>query len=292
MNAFKTTILLAALTGILVAAGQALGGREGAIMALVLAGVMNFGSYWFSDKIVLATYRAVPIEKLPPELSRAGTRLKGIVERLAMKAGMPIPSVYVIPSHTPNAFATGRNPEHAAVAATVGILEILDDEEIEGVMAHELAHVRHRDILTGSIVATVAGAISILANMAQWALIFGGGRRSDEHSGGGGLGLIAMMIVAPIAATIIQLAISRSREYAADSGAAVLTSNPLGLARALEKLEAAATQRPMRSATPSTAHMFIVNPLRGGGLAALFSTHPPMAERVQRLRAMAGAAAV
>jgi heat shock protein HtpX len=248
---------------------------------------MNFGSYWFSDKIVLATYRAVPIEKLPPELSRAGMRLKGIVERLAMKAGTPMPSVYVIPSHTPNAFATGRNPEHAAVAATVGILEILDDEEIEGVMAHELSHVRHRDILTGSIVATVAGAISILANMAQWALIFGGGRRSDEDSGGGGLGLIAMMIVAPIAATIIQLAISRSREYAADSGAADLTGNPLGLARALEKLEAAATQRPMRSATPATAHMFIVNPLRGGGLAALFSTHPPMAERVKRLRAMA-----
>ncbi len=290
MNAVKTTILLAALTGILIAAGQALGGRQGAIVALFLAGIMNFASYWFSDKIVLATYRAVPIDKLPPEMARAGARLKGIVERLAMKAGQPVPSIYMIPSSTPNAFATGRDPAHAAVAATVGILEMLDDEEIEGVMAHELAHVRHRDILTGSIVATIAGAISILATMAQWAAIFGGGRRSDDDSGGGAIGLLVTALIAPIAASLIQLAISRSREYAADAGAARLTQNPLGLARALEKLEMMAARRPMRSATPATAHMFIVNPLRGGGLSALFSTHPPMAERINRLRGMAGAA--
>lgn len=289
MNAIKTTVLLALLTGILVAAGQALGGRQGAILALALAAVMNFVSYWFSDKIVLGMYRAVPIEKLPPEMARAGARLKMIVERLTMKAGLPMPQVYVIPSAAPNAFATGRDPSHAAVAATAGILELLDDQELEGVMAHELAHVRHRDILTGSVVATIAGAISILANMAQWAAIMGGGRRDDENSGASGIGLLVTALIAPIAATIIQLAISRGREYAADAGAATLTQNPLALARALEKLEMMATRRPLAAANPSTAHMFIVNPLTGGGLAKLFSTHPPMAERVARLRAMTGA---
>ncbi len=291
MNTLKTTVLLALLTGILVAAGQALGGRQGAIMALVLAAVMNFASYWFSDKIVLGMYRAVPVDKLPPEMARAGARLRMIVERLTMKAGLPMPQVYVIPSGAPNAFATGRDPQHAAVAATAGILELLDDQELEGVMAHELAHVRHRDILTGSVVATIAGAISILANMAQWAAIFGGGRRDDDR-GASGIGLLVTALIAPIAATIIQLAISRGREYAADAGAAALTQNPLALARALEKLEMMATRRPMQAATPSTAHMFIVNPLRGGGLAGLFSTHPPMAERVARLHAMTGAVRV
>jgi heat shock protein HtpX len=292
MNTLKTTVLLALLTGILVAAGQALGGRQGAYLALGLAAVMNFASYWFSDKIVLGMYRAVPVDKLPPEMARTGARLRTIVERLTMKAGLPMPQVYVIPSGAPNAFATGRDPQHAAVAATAGILELLDDQELEGVMAHELAHVRHRDILTGSVVATIAGAISILAHMAQWAAMFGGGRRDDENSGASGIGLLAMAIVAPIAATIIQLAISRSREYAADAGAAALTQNPLALARALEKLETMAARRPMQAATPATAHMFIVNPLRGGGLAGLFSTHPPMAERVARLRALAGAPGV
>jgi len=288
MNALKTTVLLALLTGILIAAGQALGGRQGAVMALGLAAVMNFASYWFSDKIVLGMYRAVPIDKLPPEMARAGARLRMIVERLTMKAGLPVPKVYVIPSAAPNAFATGRDPQHAAVAATAGILELLDDQELEGVMAHELAHVRHRDILTGSVVATIAGAISILANMAQWAAMFGGGRRDEENSGASGIGLLVTALIAPIAATIIQLAISRGREYAADAGAATLTQNPLALARALEKLEMMATRRPMQAANPSTAHLFIVNPLRGGGLASLFSTHPPMVERVARLRAMTG----
>jgi heat shock protein HtpX len=280
MNMIRTVVLLAALTGILIAAGQALGGREGAIIALVIAGVMNFGSYWFSDRIVLASYRAVPAERMPE-----GERLIRIVERLAMKSGQPMPRVYMIPSPSPNAFATGRDPDHAAVAATKGILDLLTDDELEGVMAHELSHVTSRDILTGSIVATVAGAISFLASMAQWAAIFGGGRRDDR---GGAIGLLATAIVAPIAAMIIQMAISRSREYAADAGAAKLTQNPLGLARALEKLAAMSERRPM-GGSPATAHLFIVNPLRGKGLANLFSTHPPVAQRVARLEAMAGA---
>jgi heat shock protein HtpX len=288
MNTIKTTLLLALLTGILVAAGQALGGREGAIFALVIAAVMNFGSYWFSDKLVLAMYRAVPVENTADP---RGQRLQRVVERLAMKTGMPMPRVYLIPDGAPNAFATGRDPAHAAVAATAGILEILDDEELEGVMAHELSHVRHRDILTGSIVATIAGAISMLANMAQWAMIFGGGRRDDDRNGGGGLGLLLTVIIAPIAAMVIQLAISRSREFEADAGAAKITHNPLALARALAKLEAFAQRRPMAQATPATAHLFIVNPLRGGGIAKLFSTHPPMSERINRLQAMAGMAA-
>ncbi len=288
MNTIKTTLLLALLTGILVAAGQALGGRQGAVFALAIAAVMNFGSYWFSDKIVLAMYRAVPVENTPDP---RGQRLQRIVERLAMKTGMPMPKVYLIPDGAPNAFATGRDPSHAAVAATAGIMEILNDEELEGVMAHELSHVRHRDILTGSIVATLAGAISMLAHMAQWAMIFGGGRRDDDRNGGGALGLLVTVIVAPIAAMIIQLAISRGREFSADAGAAKITQNPLALAHALQKLEAAAQRRPMAAATPATAHLFIVNPLRAGGIAKLFSTHPPMAERIGRLQAMAGVVA-
>ncbi len=275
MNILKTTILLAALTGILVAAGQALGGRQGAMLALVFAAILNFGSYWFSDRIVLAMYRATNVDDVPDPQAR---RLKGIVEGVAMKAGLPIPKVYLIPDAALNAFATGRDPAHAAVAATAGILQALNDQELEGVMAHEMSHVRHRDILTGSIVATIAGAISMLANMAQFAMIFGGGRRDDDRGGSSGLGLLVTMIVAPIAATLIQLAISRGREFAADAGA---------LASALEKLEAYSTRRPMAAATPATAHLFIVSPLRGSGVAKLFSTHPPMADRIARLQAMA-----
>lgn len=284
MNLFKTTVLLAALTGILIAAGQALGGSQGAVMALILAGVMNFASYWFADRIVLASYRAVPAEKTP-----GGERLIRVVERLAMKSGLPVPRVTIIPSPTPNAFATGRDPAHAAVAATAGILDLLDDEELEGVMAHELAHVRNRDILTSSIVATIAGAITLLAQMAHFAALFGGGRR-DDRSGVGTIGLLLTMLLAPIAAAVIQLAISRGREYAADTGGAGTTHNPLALARALEKLEAVGRRHPM-GASPASAHLFIVNPLHGGGMASLFSTHPPLAERVRRLREMAGMAA-
>jgi heat shock protein HtpX len=284
MNILKTTILLAALTGILVAAGQALGGRQGAMLALVFAAILNFGSYWFSDRIVLAMYRATNVDDVPDPQAR---RLKGIVEGVAMKAGLPIPKVYLIPDAALNAFATGRDPAHAAVAATAGILQALNDQELEGVMAHEMSHVRHRDILTGSIVATIAGAISMLANMAQFAMIFGGGRRDDDRGGSSGLGLLVTMIVAPIAATLIQLAISRGREFAADAGAARITHQPLALASALEKLEAYSTRRPMAAATPATAHLFIVSPLRGSGVAKLFSTHPPMADRIARLQAMA-----
>jgi len=284
MNALKTTVLLAALTGILVAAGQALGGREGAMLALVFAAVLNFGSYWFSDRIVLAMYRAVPVDQVNDPQAR---RLQTIVERLVVKAGLPMPKMYLIPDASLNAFATGRDPSHAAVAATAGILQALDDQELEGVMAHELSHVRHRDILTSSIVATIAGAISMLANMAQWAMIFGGGRRDDDRGGSSGLGLLLTMILAPITATLIQLAISRSREFEADAGGARITQQPLALASALKKLEAFSQKRPMAAATPATAHLFIVNPLRGGGISKLFSTHPPMAERVARLEAMA-----
>jgi heat shock protein HtpX len=284
MNALKTTVLLAALTGILVAAGQALGGREGAMLALVFAAVLNFGSYWFSDRIVLAMYRAVPVDQVNDPQAR---RLQTIIERLVVKAGLPMPRVYLIPDASLNAFATGRDPSHAAVAATAGILQALDDQELEGVMAHELSHVRHRDILTSSIVATIAGAISMLANMAQWAMIFGGGRRDDDRGGSSGLGLLLTMILAPITATLIQLAISRSREFEADAGGARITQQPLALASALKKLEAFSQKRPLAAATPATAHLFIVNPLRGGGISKLFSTHPPMADRVARLEAMA-----
>lgn len=280
MNTMKTTLLLTLLTVLLVMAGGALGGQGGMLLALVFAGVMNFVSYWFSDKIVLAMYRAKEVTELEsPEFY-------SLVRQLTMKAGLPTPKVYIIPSETPNAFATGRNPEHAAVAATDGILRILSREELTGVMAHELAHVKHRDILISTIAATVAGAITYLAQMAQWAAIFGGGRDRDEE-GGGMLGLLVMAIVAPLAAMLIQMAISRSREYEADKGGAEISGNPLYLANALRKLDSANRQLPMQEATPASAHMFIVNPLRGGGIASLFSTHPPMEERVRRLEEMA-----
>ena len=279
MNTLKTTFLLTLMTLLLIFAGGAIGGQGGMLLALILAGVMNFVSYWFSDKIVLAMYGAKEVtEADSPEFY-------GLVRQLADRSGLPMPRVYIIPSDTPNAFATGRNPEHAAVAATAGILRILSREELMGVMAHELSHVKHRDILISTIAATVAGAITYLAHMAQWAAIFGGGRDRDGE-GGGILGMLVMAIVAPLAALLIQMAISRSREYEADKGGAEISGNPLYLAGALRKLEMANRQLPMQEATPASAHMFIVNPLTGGGLMSLFSTHPPMEERVRRLESM------
>jgi heat shock protein HtpX len=281
MNMIKTTLLLTALTLILVVAGEALGGRTGMMIALAFAVVMNFGAYWFSDKVVLRMSRARPAtEAEAPELY-------GVVRELATRAGLPMPRVYTIDDPSPNAFATGRNPEHAAVAATTGILRLLDRDELAGVMAHELAHVRHRDILIGTIAATMAGAIAMLANMAQWALIFGGGRHSDDRGPGGAIAMIAMMILAPLAAMLVQMAISRSREYGADQGGAKICGNPLWLAAALRKLERGVAARPM-NVNPSTAHMYIVNPLRGDGLMSLFATHPPLSDRVRRLEEMAG----
>lgn len=279
MNFFKTTILMAALTALLVFAGDAIGGRSGAATALVIAGVMNFVTYWFSDKIVLMMYGA-------KEVSEADApELYSVTRDLAMRAGLPMPKVYVMENDTPNAFATGRNPHHAAVAATTGIMNLLTREELSGVIGHELAHVQHRDILIGSIAATIAGAISYLAQMAQWAAMFGSSR--DDERGGNPIALIVMMIVAPIAAMIIQMAISRSREYAADEGGAGITGNPLSLANALRKLERGNAAIPME-ANQATAHMFIVSPLSGGNLLRLFSTHPPIEERIKRLEAMAG----
>ncbi len=272
---------MAALTVLFVLIGQALGGERGMILAFALAVGMNFFSYWFSDKIVLAMYGAKPVtEAEAPEVY-------SIVHALVQKAQMPMPKVYVIPTDTPNAFATGRNPHHAAVAVTQGILRILDRNELSGVLGHELSHVRNRDILIGSIAATFAGAISMLATMARWAMIFGGGRGSDDRDRGGNpLAALLLMILAPLAAMLIQMAISRSREYGADSGGAKLCGNPLYLAEALRKLEAGAQAIPM-DAKPSTAHMFIVNPLTGGGIMTLFRTHPPTEARIARLQAMA-----
>jgi len=280
MNFFKTTILLAVLTAMLVFAGDALGGRSGAITALIFAGIMNFVTYWFSDKIVLMMYRAKPVtEADAPELY-------AITRDLTMKAGLPMPKVYIMGNDTPNAFATGRNPGHAAVAVTTGIMRLLTREELTGVLAHELAHIQNRDILISTIAATIAGAISYLAHMAQWAAMFGGTR--DNEREGNPIALIVMMIVAPLAAMIIQMAISRSREYGADMGGARICGNPLSLANALRKLEYANKRIPMVGANAATSHMFIVNPLSGGSLLRLFSTHPPIEERIKRLEAMAG----
>lgn len=279
MNTMKTFLLMGLLTVLLVFIGNLLGGQGGMVMAFLFAIVMNFGTYWFSDKIVLRMYKA-------REVTRADAPgLFQTVEELAGRAGLPMPRVYVIPGDQPNAFATGRNPEHAAVAVTEGIMRTLSADELRGVLGHELAHVKHRDILVGTIAATMAGAISMLANMAQWAMIFGGGRSSDSEEGGSPAAGLVMMIVAPIAALLIQMAISRSREFMADEGGAQIAGNPLSLANALRKLDARAQQIPM-DASPATAHMFIVNPLHGGGLMKLFSTHPPMEERISRLEAM------
>lgn len=277
MNNIKTLSLLVTLTLILVWAGGALGGKQGMTMALVFALVMNFIAYWFSDKIVLKMYKARQVsEAEAPELYE-------IVRRLVQKAEMPMPKVYIINEDQPNAFATGRNPKHAAVAVTTGIMRILSHEELQGVIAHELAHVRHRDILISTIAATIAGAISYLAQMAQWAMIFG--HRGDDEEGGHPVAALAMMIVGPIAALIVQMAISRSREYAADEGGARLAGNPRHLAGALRKLHMASQKIPMH-ANPATSHMFIVNPLSGGGLLKLFSTHPPIEERIAKLESM------
>jgi heat shock protein HtpX len=280
-NLIKTGVLLAALTSLVVLIGGAVGGQQGMLIAFVFAIAMNFGSYWFSDRIVLSMYGAQPIEEAQaPDLYR-------IIRRLTTKAGIPLPRVYLIRGDTPNAFATGRSPQHAAVAVTEGVMRMLDDEELEGVLAHELSHVRNRDTLTMTIAATLAGVITYLAHMAQWAAIFGGARRDDEEgSGGGVIGALLMAILAPIAAMLIQMAISRAREFEADASGARLVGRPWGLAKALEKLEMASKMTPM-NATPATAHLFIVNPLSGEGLLALFSTHPPIQERIARLRAMA-----
>ena len=279
MNVIKTGILLALLAGILVAVGGLIGGQQGAIIALVMAFVMNFVAYWFSDKMVLAMYRAKQVsEAQAPELHR-------IVRNLARKAGTPMPKVYRIDSPTPNAFATGRNPDHAAIAVTTGIETILNSEEMEGVLGHELSHVTHRDILISTIAATIAGAISYLTYMAQWALMFGGGDRDRESNPLQMVAAIVSIIVAPLAAMLVQMAISRSREYHADEGGAALT-NPLWLASALRKLEVGNQRVPLQ-ANPGTAHLFIVNPLRGGGLLNLFSTHPPVQDRIARLETMA-----
>ena len=279
MNTIKTTLLLGALTGLLMLIGGYFGGKGGVVIAFLFAMVMNFGSYWFSDKIVLRMYKAQEIsESQAPELY-------GIVKNLALRGDLPMPRVYVIPENTPNAFATGRDENHAVVAVTEGITRILNRDELEGVIGHELTHIKNKDMLIGSIAATLAGAIVMLANMAQWAAIFGGVSRDDDEGGGGLIGLILMAILAPIAATVIQMAISRSREFLADAGGAKISGKPYGLAGALEKLQRASQAIPM-DANPSTAHMFIVNPLTGGSLMSLFSTHPPLEERIARLKSM------
>jgi heat shock protein HtpX len=274
-NTFKTALLLTSLTLLLMFIGRAFGGQNGMLLALAIAAVMNFVSYFFSDKIALAVYRAQPVTR--EELPRA----YNTVERLTQKIGIPMPKLYVIPSESPNAFATGRNPQHASVAVTHGILNLLTDEELEGVLAHELGHVNNRDILISSIAATIAGAITYVAHIGRWAMIFGGMDR-DSRDRGGGLGAVFMLIVAPIAAMLIQLAVSRSREYQADASGAHYTGNPYALASALSKLDAYSRRVPM-AAGPSTAHMFIVQPLLGMNLGGLFSTHPPIAKRIERL---------
>ena len=278
MNNIKTLFLLVTLTLVLVWAGGALGGKQGMTIALIFALGINFISYWFSDKIVLKMYGAKQVtEAEAPDLY-------SIVRSLVQKAGMPMPKVYIMDQEQPNAFATGRNPQHAAVAVTAGIMRILTREELQGVIGHELSHIKNRDILISTIAATIAGAISYLAQMAQWAMIFGG-HRGDDDEGGSPIAAFVMMIVGPLAAMIIQMAISRSREYAADSGGAEISGNPRYLSGALRKLHMASQKIPMH-ANPATSHMFIVNPLTGGGILKLFSTHPPIEERIARLEAM------
>jgi len=278
-NNLKTTILLAAMTGLMLGIGQLWGGQRGMIFALVMAAVMNLGAYFFSDKIALASSGAQPISR------EDGPRIYQIVERLAAKANIPVPKIYFIPTDSPNAFATGRNPSHASVAVTRGILDICDDEEIEGVLAHELGHVKNRDILTSAVVATLAGAITLVGRMIMYAEMFGGfgGGGGDNNRRGGALSALAMMILAPLAATLIQLAISRSREYEADATGARITGNPQGLARALDKIDKWAKRIPMQ-VSPSMAHLYIYQPLTTGELfSSLFSTHPPIRKRIERL---------
>ena len=284
-NSFKTAILLSALTALILIIGQLFGGQQGLMIAFVFALIMNGVSYWFSDKIVLSLYKAQELPyKEAPDLHR-------MVERLAQKAEIPKPRIFLIPSQNPNAFATGRNPRHAAVAVTEGIVRLLDSNELEGVLSHELSHIKDRDILIGSIAATLAGVVMMLASMARWAALFGGLGRDDNEGGGGIIGLIAMSILTPIAAMLIQFAISRSREYLADETGARLSNNPLGLASALEKLTIASKRIPMQAGpatAQATSHLFIVNPFAGKSMMSLFSTHPPAEERIKRLRSMAG----
>ena len=279
MNTFKTVSLMTAMMVILILVGSYLGGEQGMIMAFVISLALNFGSYWFSDKLVLKMYRAVEVSEADhPQFYAA-------VARLSQQAGLPMPKLYVLPSEGLNAFATGRDPQHAAVAATEGLLRSLQPDEIEGVIAHELAHVGNRDILTGTIAATIVGTITFVARMAGFAAMFGGGSRDRRDSNG--MAELALLIVAPIAATLIQMAISRSREFAADAGSAQITGRPLSLANALRKLESVATRHPGINPGPATAHLFIVNPLSGGGIMKLFSTHPPIEERIERLSIIA-----
>jgi len=277
MNTIKTVIFMSVLTVLVVLAGNLIGRQTGMFFAFLFAVVMNFGSYWFSDKIVLKMYGAIEVDR------SQSPYLFDMVERLAQKAQIPMPKLYVINDATPNAFATGRNPNHAAVAVTSGITGLLSNSELEGVIAHELAHIKNRDILIGAVASTFAGAITMLANMAQWAMIFGG--RDDEDNSL--IGSLVLIIVAPIAATMLQLAISRSREYIADASGAKISGNPLGLASALQKLSGYNSQKAVDAAGPATAHMFIVNPLRIGGITKLFSTHPPIEERVKKLQEIA-----
>jgi heat shock protein HtpX len=281
MNTTKTILLMVGLTVLLVSLGGAFGGRQGMIYLFIFSLAMNMFSYWFSDKIVLRMYNAREVTEAEAPM------LWSVTHDLALKMQMPMPKVYVIPSDAPNAFATGRNPNHAAVAATEGITRLLTRDELEGVMAHELGHVKNRDILIGTIAAAIAGAISMLAGMARWAMIFGGfgGSRDNENRGGNVFAELFMIIVAPIAALLIQMAISRSREYQADATGAQICGKPMSLANALKKLQAGSQRVPL-DANPATAHMFIVNPLRGGGVVNLFSTHPPLEDRIARLEKM------
>ena len=280
MNRVKTAMLLATLTALLIWVGQALGGQQGLVMGLAFAIIMNVGSYWYSDKIVLRMYGAQPIDEAQaPELY-------SIVRNLAQAGQIPMPKVYIIPEEAPNAFATGRNPEHAAVAVTEGLLRLLNRDEIAGVLAHELGHVKNRDTLIMVVAATIGGAISMIANIAQWGLIFGGGRSNDDEGSHPAAALIGI-IVAPIAAMLIQMAISRSREFLADEQGARLSGNPLALASALRKIQGYAQQAPMHHGGPATAHLFIINPFSGAAFAKLFSTHPPTEERIARLEAFA-----
>ena len=274
-NGLKTVLLLGLLSGLLLAIGDLAGGPNGLVIALVVAAVMNFGSYWFSDKLVLRMYRA---QEVGP-----GNRLYAVVERLSRQAGLPMPRVYVIPDASPNAFATGRNPEHAAVAATEGILRVLSDAELEGVIGHELTHVKHRDILISSVAATIAAAIMMFGRMAMYAGMFGGfGGRDDRDRGSNPIALLAMIILAPLAAALIQMAISRSREYSADAGGAQIAGNPYGLVEALKKIDAMSKRVPL-DANPATAHMFIIKPFSAGALSSLFSSHPPTEDRIRAL---------
>jgi heat shock protein HtpX len=280
MNLIKTAALLGTLTALFLFIGYLIGGRDGMMIALAFALISNFSAYWWSDKIVLRMYNAQPLtESQAPELFR-------IVRALAQRDGLPMPAVYIIPEESPNAFATGRDPQHAAVAVTEGTMRLLDSEELAGVLGHELSHVKHRDTLITTVAATIAGALSMVTNIAMWGMLLGGGRSRDDDDGGSWLGLIGI-ILAPIAAAIIQMAVSRSREYSADESGALVSGRPLALAGALQKIEAWSQRVPMREGTPATASLFIINPFKAGGIAQLFSTHPPTEERIHRLQALA-----